>query len=421
MTVTITVSAQLSDSNGSPATGLALADVDVTLVSIRKSDGNETVIWNAQDATREVTGLGMYQKDYASADLDIYWYFAMAEYVGVVVLDALFVFGAVGESGLDVDGRVDVGDWLGQAVTLSANNNPDINVDEISDDLAAAQNLEAGWDGTGIIGDTYPATQAQVANIASGTAATNTVAASATVAVGAEVNTYTDTHELDGTVHEVNPFGGNTDFYYEFNVGANGVPVSVQWQGYANTINDSYAIYAWNWVTPGWEQVGTIDGQVSSTVVSPPAFIITTGHVGTGVNAGLVRWRALSADGTGFNTDRILCSFATVYRSVGYDGGAIWYDDGAANTNTQRDVDGVADNPVSTWAAALTLNVELGMNKFRIANGSTVTLTGNSDNYTLEGENWTLALGGQSIDGAYFSGAAVTGIGTAASQPTLED
>ncbi len=43
---------------------------------------------------------------------------------------------------IDGSNRVDVGSWLGQAVTLSTNNKPDVNIDEISDDTTAASNLE---------------------------------------------------------------------------------------------------------------------------------------------------------------------------------------------------------------------------------------------------------------------------------------
>lgn len=149
MTVTVTVSAQFTDNNGTPATGLALADVDITLVSIAKVGAAEVTIWSALDATREVTSLGMYQKDYATANLEDFWYFAMAEYVGATVLDNDFVFGEIGEIGLDDNGRVDVGDWLGSAVTLSTGNLPDVNIEEISDDGPAAVNLEADYDGTG--------------------------------------------------------------------------------------------------------------------------------------------------------------------------------------------------------------------------------------------------------------------------------
>jgi hypothetical protein len=46
-------------------------------------------------------------------------------------------------------GRVDVAGWLGQGVTLSDNNKPDVNVYEISDDATAADNFETMTDGTG--------------------------------------------------------------------------------------------------------------------------------------------------------------------------------------------------------------------------------------------------------------------------------
>lgn len=44
---------------------------------------------------------------------------------------------------IDGNNRVDVGSWLGQAVTLSTGNKPDVNVNEISDSSAAANRLEA--------------------------------------------------------------------------------------------------------------------------------------------------------------------------------------------------------------------------------------------------------------------------------------
>lgn len=51
-------------------------------------------------------------------------------------------------------GRVDVGSWIGAAVTLSTGNKPDVNVDEISDDTTAPGNLELDYDGTGYAGGT---------------------------------------------------------------------------------------------------------------------------------------------------------------------------------------------------------------------------------------------------------------------------
>jgi len=262
--------------------------------------------------------------------------------------------------------------------------------------------------------DALQAIRTIVGNISSGSAAISTIAGSF-VKVGAEpeTNTYEATHELDGTYHIVEDDGGATNFYYQFSIGGNGVPVEFLWQGYAQGNNDTYDVYAYNYGAADYEQIGTIDGTAGATI-QVLTFTMTSAHVGTGANLGMVQFRILSADGTAFATDRILCSYAVVSQSVGYADGAIWINTGASNTNTEVYVDGTADNPVSTWAAALTLSSALNIIRFRIINGSAITLTGNSDNYTLIGSNWTLALAGQSIAGIHVSGATITGIGTGA-------
>lgn len=256
--------------------------------------------------------------------------------------------------------------------------------------------------------DTYTA----VSNITSGSAAINVTAGAFTKTTGGtETNTYTSTQTPDGTYHIVPPSAGNTELFYEFDVGANGVPVSVTWVGYAQSNGDSYAVRAYNWGTTSWDQIGTINAANGTTQVSE-VFDLLSAHVGTGANEGLVRWGVESSDGTNFATDRLLCSYAVVYQSAGYSDGAIWIDTNASNTNTEPYVDGVADNPVSTWAAALTLSASLGLTRFQMVNGSAITLTADSSNYTLKGFNWTLALNGQNIAGMSVYGATITGTGT---------
>lgn len=65
---------------------------------------------------------------------------------------------------IDGSNRVDVGSWLGQAVTLSGGNKPDVNVNEVSDDSAAADNLESACDNysvtRGLTGTALPAVAA---------------------------------------------------------------------------------------------------------------------------------------------------------------------------------------------------------------------------------------------------------------------
>ena len=96
--------------------------------------------------------------------------------------------------------------------------------------------------------------------------------------------------------------------------------------------------------------------------------------------------------------------------ATGYADGAIWVDTNASNTNTIEEVDGTAENPVSTWAAALTLNGLTGLPRFKIAGGSSITLTGSSAGFIFLAESaWTCALNGQEIDLAYFENAQISG------------
>jgi len=253
------------------------------------------------------------------------------------------------------------------------------------------------------------ATAEELGNIASGTAATNTVASSFTKA-GAEpeTGTYESTFELNGVFHIVEDDATSTEFFYEFSIGANGVPVSVSWQGYAQSKNDVYTINAYNWVTLGWDQIGSFTGK-DDTKLKSELWDLITAHVGLAANAGLVRIQVTSADGTAFATDRILCSFATVYKSVGYSDGAIWIDTNGANAGSVDYIDGVADNPVNTWADALTLAASLGINKFQLIAGSSITLSANSDKFDIYGNGSAVALNGQSISAARFVQCSISG------------
>lgn len=297
-----------------------------------------------------------------------------------------------------------------QRVTIDA----PVDVTKISGDSTAADNLELMYDGTGYTDGTAPSSRDQVGNLSTGSAAISTVAESATITTGTEAGgtTFTDSQTLNGVYHRVEDVGNTTDFYYQFDITGVGVPTEFIWNGFVQGNNDTYQVYAYNWGGTAFDQIGTIDGSAGETDQSA-TFQATTAHRGTGANLGKARLRFESSDGAEIGTDRVLCSYAVVAVSAGYADGAIWYDDAASNTNTEAYVDGVADNPVSTWAAVLTLIGSVGIKRVRIAAGSAVTLTGNSDDYALIGDSWPLALGGQSVEGMAVTGAKVTGIGTA--------
>lgn len=85
---------------GEPATGLALADIELFLTAQHRSTMAETVIWDsdtvAVNPTSELSNIGAYVRLYNLADLDTYNYFAAARYTGAVSLDQDWVIGSAG-------------------------------------------------------------------------------------------------------------------------------------------------------------------------------------------------------------------------------------------------------------------------------------------------------------------------------------
>ncbi len=250
-------------------------------------------------------------------------------------------------------------------------------------------------------------------SFAVGSAAISKVADSVVIDTGggATPNTVDDTYALDGNFYVITD-DTDIDFKFVFNVGGNGIPTEISWNGYAQGNNTTYTVEMWNWTgTPAWQQVGTITG-TSGTTIQDKTFTCTTDHVGTGANDGDVEVRFYSADGTDIGTDRILCSYAVVAESVGYSMGRIWVDTVNGVDGSVAYVNGVADNPCRTWANVVSLISSVGISDIQVINGSTITLGDSVAYNSFFGDNWTLALGSQTITGAHFSGAVVSGVGT---------
>lgn len=91
---------------------------------------------------------------------------------------------------------------------------------------------------------------------------------------------------------------------------------------------------------------------------------------------------------------------------LGLHGFGIFYNDGAANTNTVPGTDGTFDNPVSTPAAAATLAASLGVNRYYIINNSSMTLAATHEDWEFVGvgENSynTVNFGSQDVDRSIF-------------------
>ena len=240
-------------------------------------------------------------------------------------------------------------------------------------------------------------------------AAGNTFADSYTLTTGTQSSgTITSTQTLDGTNHEHTDGTAEMELYYEFLIGS-GSPTSVHVDGYLNNASNNLEVYGYDWIASAWVQIGTMVGQGPASN-SEFIFPMFTSMVGTSTNVGKVRIRfydgAFTLSSATLAIDRIFLAFNL---GVGGYSDGIEVDTNASNENTVPGVDGIKGNPVSTWAAALTLSTRTNIEDFRIINGSSITLSGVIDNFTLKGTNWTLDLNGKSVVGAYFEGAIVFG------------
>jgi hypothetical protein len=297
------------------------------------------------------------------------------------------------------------------------------NIISISGDTSAADNLELQYDGTGLTGDTYPAKQSQIANIAVAGAAINSIAESYVLTTGTQAaGTYVSTQALDGVVHQLQDAAGTLDAYYQFDVGSDGVPITAKITGALTGLNDSLNIYAYNWVGTSWDQVGGLVGK-SSSINAVYTYDLYTSHVGTGANAGKVRLRFYNTGLSSANLyiDQVLISYSVVYRSIGYAFGAIWLNTINGTAGTTVFINGTADNPVDTLADALTLSTSLGIDKFYVMPLSSVTFVSSQDSKVFDGDRWLLALNSQSISGSVIKRAIMSGTATGATIPFFEE
>lgn len=321
--------------------------------------------------------------------------------------------------------KADVIEWLGTAVGAGTAGVPNVDVTRISNDATAADNLELQYDTTGLTGDTFPSSQAQVGSIgASAGGALNfeanadnsggTIDPGSTAFVGNETNNFTDTDRENGTRHIITDATNVIDLVYGFSVGGDKTATEMIFKGFANANGDDLTISAWDHPGSEWETLGTLAAKNSTSNITVTEALLSK-HTGTGSEIGKVYIRfngsGLSASAD-LNTDQILIEAVVIGQSVGYAGGQIWVNTALSNTSTENFVDGVADNPVSTIAAAKTLSTSLSLPDFHIINGSSITLAESTVSESYFGDNWTLALGSQDVGGGFFQGADVTGTGT---------
>jgi len=333
--------------------------------------------------------------------------------VSANVYDSLFTDGDV----LDVS----VTQWLGAAAaTPTTAGVPEVDVTYVSGDSTAADNLELQYDGTGITDDTFPATQAQMGQLAVGSAAISVQSESYTLTTGTQSSgTITDTETRNGTAHQHTDTAGAMDLYYQFDVTGAGVATEVETFGRINGAGDDLVMYAYDWGNTQWDAIGTFDGQGSSTDIQRTRSLLTR-HTGTGANLGKVRVRFYAASGLTTATmhmDQIFTSYAVVSQTVGYANGMIWIDTVGGTAGTETYVNGTADNPVDSLADAVTIAGNLHMHNFYVTSDSSITLAANFQDSNMFGIGYTLDFAGYDCSGTHFyhssptTGAVLSGSG----------
>jgi hypothetical protein len=412
-------------------------DTEETALTINASDvklsKNGQTMAGKNDATAAAHDAnGMYNCEFDATDTNTVG--TLAVYIHVsgalavrhdfyVVEEAIYdaIFGA-SATGFDSSGRVDVGEWLGNAVTFGTGG-PDVNINAISDDTTAPANLELMYDGTGYTDDTAPASREQVAGIGAASGGSlnfeaqedNVSSAIKSISFdGVQTSgTFASTEAEDGTYHQIDDTSNNIDIVYGFDIGGSRTATEVSFKGYLNGGNDEVTIQAYDFTGSSWDTLKTISGQSGSSNISEQIALLTK-HTGTGADLGKVYIRlecAAQSNPTLF-TDQLIVAAVASNATIGYEQGAVWIDTGASNTNTESFVDGTADNPVSTIAAATTIASNLNLKKFRVLPGSSFTLAQTYDGYEFFGEQYTIALGGQNISNTHIMGASLSGTAT---------
>jgi hypothetical protein len=258
------------------------------------------------------------------------------------------------------------------------------------------------------------AVSAQISAIGSGTGAALNFAVDADNASaplngitkkGTETGTYANTLADDGTVHSIAADLDTGVYYidwvYGFSAGAGRNATKVVIRANMGAVGDTVTVQAYNFLTSVWDTRTTISGTTETLRDIP----LLAGHTGTGTLAGkvYVRFTYSEADAGTLVIDEAYVQAQNLGQTVGYADGSIWVDtvSGAEPTAPTAYVDGTADNPIKTWAHALTLATTVGIRSFRFLPSSSIQLTADSTGYRFVGDV-TIDLNGQAIANAFF-------------------
>ncbi len=88
-----------------------------------------------------------------------------------------------------------------------------------------------------------------------------------------------------------------------------------------------------------------------------------------------------------------------------YSEGAVWIDTVNGTAGTVSYENGTTDNPVDNIADANTIAAAVGLSRFRVAPGSSITFAADQTDKEFLGHDWTLNLGSRNVSGSFIEGA----------------
>lgn len=301
---------------------------------------------------------------------------------------------------------------------------PKVDIEQVSGDATAADNLELMYDGTGYTDPTAPAARAQVDNIgaASGGAvsfaasddnATGTNPLNGITFVGSAVTGSRGNMDAEnGLLLSMDDTGNDIDFVVEYDVGVDRIATQTSIVANVDGNAASMHIEAYDWVGADWDVVAVLDGSDGTAFKSLQIDLLQR-HTGTGANAGkvFIRFDNNATSPSKLEVDKCLVAAVINTQALGFIEGAVWIDTNNGTSGTAEGV-GTVQLPSNNIEDAKTIADANNLKIFNWLPGSSDTLTEALSGYWLRGFDYTVGLGGQSITNTRFTDATISGTGS---------
>ena len=133
-------------------------------------------------------------------------------------------------------------------------------------------------------------------------------------------------------------------------------------------------------------------------------------NTGTGSDLGLVyiRFTTLGTSPNTLEIDKCIIGAVNRSRSVGYSEGSVWVSATNGVSGIEPFVNGVADNPCTSYTNAISIASSVGLSRYKFDAGDLATLTQSHSTDSFSGYNYRIEMNNQSPP-TYMEGAEITG------------